>query len=270
MTTRSERPAGGRILVALDASPRSLAALSTAGALAAELDAELAGLFVEDINLQRLLALPFAREFCLLSGELRPLSQAEIERTWRREAETLQRRLAEAAEHLQLRWSFQVARGRMATEVSLQAQAFDLIVLGERAGVSVMAAVQTTTRVKARVPDQAGPVLVLFESCQPAAASLDLGIRLARRIGAELVMLIHAADEAAYRSACTAAQAALKARGAAGRCVWLTELARDKLVGAARREAASCLVLADRNRFLQQGELERVLDEIDCPVVLSR
>ena len=73
MTTTPERPAGGRILVALDASPRSLAALSTAGALAAELDAELSGLFVEDINLQRLLALPFAREFCLLSGQLQPL-----------------------------------------------------------------------------------------------------------------------------------------------------------------------------------------------------
>ena len=269
MTTTPERPAGGRILVALDASPRSLAALSTAGALAAELDAELSGLFVEDINLQRLLALPFAREFCLLSGQLQPLSRAEIERTWRREAESLQRRLAEAAEQLQLRWSFQVARGRMATELSLQAQAFDLIVLGERTGVSVMTAVQTTTRVKAHMPGQAGPVLVLFEPGQPAA-SLGLGIRLARRIGAELVLLIHAADEAAYLSACTAAQAALKAQGAAGRCVWLAGLERDKLVQAARREAACCLVLADRNRFLQQGELERVLDEIDCPVVLSR
>ncbi len=270
MTTTPERPAGGRILVALDASPRSLAALSTAGALAAELDAELSGLFVEDINLQRLLALPFAREFCLLSGQLQPLSRAEIERTWRREAESLQRRLAEAAEHLQLRWSFQVARGRMATELSLQAQAFDLIVLGERTGVSVMTAVQTTAHVKAPMPGQAGPVLVLFEPDQPAAASLDLGIRLARRIGAELVLLIHAADEAAYRSACTAAQAALKGQGTTGRCVWLAGLERDKLVQAARREAACCLVLADRNRFLQQGELERVLDEIDCPVVLSR
>lgn len=265
-TATPERPAGRRILVALDTSPRSQAALSTAGALAAELGAELAGLFVEDINLQRLLALPFAREFCLLSGKLRPLTRAEIERSWRREADILQRRMAQAAEPLQLRWSFQVTRGCMADEVSLQAEAFDLVVLGERASVSVMTAAQTA----ARLPSQAGPVLVLLEPGQPAAASLELGARLARRNGTELVLLIHAADEAAYQAACKAAQAALKARDAAGRCLWLAGVGRDTLLRAVRREAAGCLVLAGRNRFLQQGELERVLDQIDCPVVLTR
>src|SRR5574340_1517131 len=50
--TTNERPAGLRIWVALDASPRSTAALTAAVARAAELDAELAGLFVEDVNLQ--------------------------------------------------------------------------------------------------------------------------------------------------------------------------------------------------------------------------
>ncbi|MBK7177644.1 MAG: universal stress protein [Chloroflexi bacterium] len=51
-----------RILVALDASPHSLAALEAAIDLAERLDAELQGLFVEDINLLRLAQLPFARE----------------------------------------------------------------------------------------------------------------------------------------------------------------------------------------------------------------
>jgi hypothetical protein len=30
------------------------------------------------------------------------------------------------------------------------------------------------------------------------------------------------------------------------------------------------LVLADRERFLRQAGFERVLDEIECPVVLTR
>lgn len=264
-TATPEPPAGGRILVALDASPRSLAALATAGALAVELDAELAGLFVEDINLQRLMALPFAREFCLLSGALRPLSQAEIEHSWRREAAALRHRLAEAAGQLQLRWSFQVARGRMAAEVSLQAQGVDLVVLGRQPGAGYMATVQSAARAR-----PAGPVLVLIEAVARAGASLDLAIRLARRSGAELVLLVAAADEAAYRAACTEILAALQARGGTGRCVWLPGPPDARLVGAVRRESAACLVLADRARFLQQGGLERVLDEIACPVVLSR
>src|SRR5512143_1804987 len=59
---KHERPAGLRIWVALDESPRSAAALTAAADLAAGLDAELAGLFVEDISLQHLIGLPFARE----------------------------------------------------------------------------------------------------------------------------------------------------------------------------------------------------------------
>ena len=48
-----------RILVALDASAHSHAALAAAVALAARLHAEIEGLFVEDINLLRLAELPF-------------------------------------------------------------------------------------------------------------------------------------------------------------------------------------------------------------------
>ncbi|MGB7837261.1 MAG: universal stress protein, partial [Terrimicrobiaceae bacterium] len=51
-----------RILVALDASAHSRAALEAACELALGLDAELSGLFVEDINLLRLAQLPFASE----------------------------------------------------------------------------------------------------------------------------------------------------------------------------------------------------------------
>jgi nucleotide-binding universal stress UspA family protein len=260
-TVTPERPAGHRILVALDASPRSLAALATASALAAELDAELAGLFVEDVNLQRLLALPFTRELCLLSGELRPFSRAEIERTWRRDAQALQRRLAEAADPLQVRWSFRVVRGRMEAELSLQAQEVDLVVLGRQPGGGFMTAVQATARAR-----HADPVLVLIDDVARAGSSLDLGARLARRNGAELVLLIHAADEADYRAACAAVLATLKNRGDAARCVWLSGLEGAQLVRAVRREKAGCLVLADRERFLQQGGL----DDIACPIVLSR
>jgi hypothetical protein len=269
--TTIERPAGLRIWVALDESPRSAAALTAAAALAAELDAELAGLFVEDVNLQHLFGLPFAREFSVLTGAGRPLSQGEVERTWRREAETQQRLLAEAAGNLRLRWSFRVARGRVFTEVNTLAQTFDLIVLGKRTGISVTAVAQTTTRLAGVQPNAgAGPVLVLFEDRTTSASSLNLGAKLARRSGAEMVLLISAGSEEAYRIACADARNVLKERGEAGRCVWLGTLDESNLIKAVRREGAGCLVLADRERFLRQAGFERMLDEIECPIVLTR
>ncbi|MHB1215234.1 MAG: hypothetical protein ACYCY9_09625 [Thiobacillus sp.] len=263
------KPAGIRILVALDESPRSAAALTAAAALAAGLDAELAGLFVEDVNLQHLAGLPFAREFSLLSGVGRPLSQGEVEHTWRREAETVQRQLAEAAGPLRLRWSFQVARGRGFAEVHTQAQAFDLIVLGNRPGIGVVR--MTQANVAGVYPNvQGGPVLVLFEDASTSAHSLEMGAMLARRKGVELVLLVSAGSERAYRAACADAQAALLAHGPSGRCTWLPVLDGARLIEVARREAAGCLVLANRERFLTLPGFERVLDEIECPTVLTR
>lgn len=267
--TMSESPAGARVLVALDASPRSDAALKAAAALADELGVELAGLFIEDINLQHLVGLPFAREFSLLSGTGRPLTQNEVERTWRREADVLQRQLAETAGRLRLRWSFRVTRGRVAAEMNMQAQALDLIVLGKRTRFSVVRVARTT--LAGLYPDvRGGPVLALFEDASTSAHSLELGAMLARRNGTELVLLISAGSEDAYRAACADAQTALKARGTSGRCVWLPVLDGARLIQVARREAAGCMVLADKERFLAQPGFERVLDEIECPIVLTR
>lgn len=265
----SEPPARARILVALDESPRSAAALTAAASLAAELGAELAGLFVEDVDLQRLIGLPFAREFSLLSGAGRPLSQGEMERTWRREAEHMQRQLAETAGQLRLHWSFRVTRGRVSAEVSTQAPAFDLIVLGKRTGISVMT-LNRTSMTGAYPSVGAGPVLVLFDDRSTFSRSLQTGVALARRHGAALVLLVHADSDEAYRATCAEALKALQARGTAGRCARLGALDGASLVRAARREGAGCLVLTNQERFLTQAGFERVLDEIECPIVLTR
>ena len=58
-----------RILIALDASTHSLAALHAAAEMAANMQAELIGLFVEDENLLHLAGLPFAQEVRSSSAE---------------------------------------------------------------------------------------------------------------------------------------------------------------------------------------------------------
>ena len=72
-----------QILVAVDGSPSSLSALENSVELAARLNAELVGLFVEDINLLRATQLPFTREISFFSSGLRRLEAAELERQLR-------------------------------------------------------------------------------------------------------------------------------------------------------------------------------------------
>ena len=67
-----------RILLALEAGNGGSAAMEAATHLAAQLNAELHGLFLEDINLIRLAELPFAREIGLTSagGGEEPVEQS--------------------------------------------------------------------------------------------------------------------------------------------------------------------------------------------------
>jgi len=83
-------------------------------------------------------------------------------------------------------------------------------------------------------------------------------------------VLIRAPDDAAYRAACQTAQDELRARGASGGCLRLEALDGPGLAEAAQREHASCLVLADRARLAGGANFERMLDDIDCPIVLTR
>ncbi|MEJ2343030.1 MAG: universal stress protein [Gemmatimonadales bacterium] len=84
-----------RIVVALDASRSSLAALEAAAELAAAVNAELAGLFVEDENLVRLAGLPLAREFDRISERPRSMDTAQLRRHMARQAQQARRALSQ-------------------------------------------------------------------------------------------------------------------------------------------------------------------------------
>ena len=111
-----------RILIGLDSSPTSLRGLAAAAEMAARLDAELVGLFVEDDNLLRLAELPNSFEIGLRSARSRHLDPEVIARLFRQMAERARVAVVRAAEREHVRCSFEVARGSMIGQL-LQAMA---------------------------------------------------------------------------------------------------------------------------------------------------
>ena len=120
-----------RILVALDASPHSLAALEAAADLAASFDAELIGLFVEDVNLLRLADLPFTREIGLFSAQRRQIEVHQVERQLRGQARRVRRTFSVITQRLELRGRFRVARGAITSKLLDAAADADMIILGK-------------------------------------------------------------------------------------------------------------------------------------------
>jgi nucleotide-binding universal stress UspA family protein len=131
MTDAKTELAIRRILVALDASANSLAALEQAAMLAAGMEAELVGLFVEDINLLRIAALPFARQICYPSGAKESMDCVKMERELRVRAEHAREALAAVAERAQAPWSFRITRGQVTAEILAAASEADLVLLGK-------------------------------------------------------------------------------------------------------------------------------------------
>ena len=118
-----------RILVALDTGTLCLASLETAVELAARLDADLDGLFVEDLNLLRSAALPVVRQVSLLTACSESFDPAETERELRAMAARAEGHLAAHATRREVRWTFRIVRARVAEAVIAAAEASDLLVV---------------------------------------------------------------------------------------------------------------------------------------------
>lgn len=120
-----------RILVALDSSRASLAALDAAVDLAGRIDAELLGIFVEDVELLRMADAPYAREILYPSAMEAPLSRGTMERNFKAQSAQARTALERAAQKAHLRWSFRTVRGKVTAELMAAAAETDLLAMGK-------------------------------------------------------------------------------------------------------------------------------------------
>ena len=206
MNTMTEAPRGeepttlGHILVALDASPYSQAALMAAAELAANLHLELRGLFVEDINLLHLCGLPFGLEIGSFTATPRRLEQTYLEREFRVQATTLRKAMAEAAGRRRVAWSFQVVRGAVTDQLLAAAVSARMVTLG-RVGHSPGKRLGSTARSVARNTQRpvliqstrrrlSGPYVVFHTPTAAGANSLALAAQLAVQEQSALTVLL--------------------------------------------------------------------------------
>lgn len=268
-----------RILLALDATAREWRGMEELAVLAARLEAELVGLFVEDIEVLHAAARPKAREIGLSSAAAQVFDPAALGRTLRGLARRAERHLAEVAGRTQARWSFQVARGRVPAELLGAAAGADLLVVGRssRRGTPRRRLGSTARRILAA---RTGPVLLLPPETTlraPVVAWIDASEDVP--VLAEVAGTLAAATESSltvHLAADTPARAeelgaawqawkpgrALPARVVAhGDAATLARARRDVLAH------AGVLVLHQGGRWLREAGVEAVVEAVG-PVLL--
>jgi len=114
VASRAQEIRVGRIIACF--APGRAAAPEAVAHLAKQMQAELLGLFIEDAELLRFAALPFAAEVGLASAARRTLDLAAVERLLRGQAASVREALAASlgGHH----WSFRVARASPADAVA--------------------------------------------------------------------------------------------------------------------------------------------------------
>ena len=259
-----------RILVAMDASPESLAGLRRAASLAAELQGELAGLFVEDINLLRLSELP-GHDIGLASGTGRQTNRADMERQMRLRAEAARRELERLALAHRLPWTFEVRRSRLDQALREAAEAADLVcsALSRQPARPLAPRPRPQAAYAQAAPAAAAvrPVLALYEGGEGGARVLELAVRAAGSNQAPLRVLVPARAGAAGDRAVAQVVEHLRGAGATGEVERLPSGERAVLAAVAGARGRS-LFLDAGGPAVRADRLSRLLTAAGCEVLL--
>ncbi|OOC10349.1 MULTISPECIES: universal stress protein [Thioalkalivibrio] len=273
----------GRILVLLDASHASQAALEAAATLAATLQGELQAIFVEEADLLRSAAYPFTREIGSLSGQPRPLETGLLETRLRRRAAHLRRAAEQAAARARIHCSLEVRRGSVRREVLALTTPGDFLVLGKigwsaatgsRLGSTARSLVHEApgrvhlTGTRPTRPDS--PVLVVVDAPETAHEALVFARARARQQRRPLtVLLVPLDDPDAARERDRALSEWVATDDPPVRVRSLRSSAPRELLRTLERQPAAEVVLGRRSPLLAGPQGDALLGALEPPVTIT-
>jgi hypothetical protein len=255
-----------RILVMLGSVESDRAALDALSLLAGKTPAEILGMFVEDIELLTLAELPIAREYCMLTHVERRLQTPDIERQFRIQARAAQQALTELAGRLGFPLSFRTVRGAITTLLRESLAETDLMLFGAVRGTLRLSA--GSTRAGSDHPSRRRPVSVVFDGSEAAQRALQVALQIAPDDSMPLTVIL-TADNPEHLSMLTDLALRLAGTRSLHPVKMVNPCWRDVIEKAYTQHSAA-LVVAITAELLQEENLERLRNKLNCPVVLVK
>ncbi|NWN92208.1 universal stress protein [Marinobacter adhaerens] len=272
----------GRVLILLDGSPLSLAALEAAAEIALARNTEVLGVFVEETNLLRAAGYGFAREVGGSSGLARPLEAAALEVRLQALAEQARRSLKQTMARRGLSQTLKLCRGRVAEEVLNLVQPDDLVVLG-RVGWSGIPGGRLGSTARVLLRQAPGDVLlwtapghrrqnrvvVLLNHDQGANhRAVRAGAELAHRSNQPLSVLIRASSEGEQEVAQDILRY-MEREGISARVRWIPVASAGAALRAMQEEGASHLIVSRTCSVFADQEADTLLAELNLPITVT-
>lgn len=191
-----------RILVALDTSPHSRAALKAAAHLAKISEGELEGLFVSDATWHRIGRLSLITEVSEITGEQRQLGKKDIEKQCRLLENRIRRHLTSIARDMDIAHSMRSVKGSIAEELLKAAEDADLVTigrtghahkqeseLGKTARVIIQQSPKPVLMVEKGLSIGNNPIICVYDGTKQSQRGLKVALQLAERNKNQLIII---------------------------------------------------------------------------------
>jgi hypothetical protein len=185
-----------RITIAFAAAESQPHSLDAIARLAADFEAEVSGVFIEDADMLRAARLPFAVEVCRATNVVRRVDSGAIERGLKKRAAAARKLIVEAAERSGARWSFEVVRRRKASAVLELAKATDVTVFAAATSFRLRPRVaRDATRSATHQSSGGESIVVLVDRSAAAGRAIQIAHKLAEMRGIPVRAVLVAASK---------------------------------------------------------------------------
>lgn len=263
-----------RVAVALDASAQSSQAMQAAAELAASLQAELEGIFIEDINLIRLAELPFTREIRPASMTEEKFNLQRMEQELRSLARQQQQKLELVAREKGVSCSFRIRRGHIRAEMMEVVTEVDVLTLcspGRASEIFRKHPTAFTLRADTTNWQQARPsVTVVFGNAQNEKSVLMAAASLAKRLDINISVLVTGGSDAETDDLQREAETILGSQTQPVSYSRLIGNLLSDLVLATTSSNSQVLLVNSNNSLVTGGQLWHCLEQVSCPVLIVR
>jgi hypothetical protein len=223
---------------------------------------EMQGIFLEEAELKHAAELPFVKELCRVTFNVREFNSDQFDRVLALRMRTAQRALSLLAKRAGVTHSFRNVRGSAARLLFDTASQADIVIFEPARN---MAAAMSTRPVRTHPLPR---IAVALGDPETSGGALLAAVRLAggemRRISVWLTPGAVASSESLEKLL------AQIASGSAAQIRTLPDFSVESLVSAARSEGSSMLVLAATSDLMQAENLHILHQSLRCPICLVR
>ena len=268
------------ILVALDHSNYSRAALELAATLAELFEADIHGLFVQDEQWQRLAKLTTLSQIDELTGRITPVGRGDVEKDIRSIERSIQNTFELISRRHRLKHKWRSVHGKVAEKVLEASRDTDIITIGSRGrsflktqtiGSTALSIIQQAKKPVLILRDKYHPVrspVVIFDGSEKSESGLYVASGIAAESGTGLIVIAIPGKENNSRHNTSKIHKFISPDVHTS-LITLKEPDLGQLLFLLNKHAGRLVVLPKQPRFTKRHVIEHILESVQSPLLMA-